>query len=113
MGTDPNISIAPEFFAGVAYSVSLPINAAAEFLSMIRLDFVGGVLKDFSAWDVTGSDASGYNIGGLVAVGWEYVQVAIVLAKLYVSLAIYNFLYGLLSSLSRWIKNPSLPIKTS
>ena len=113
MGTDPNISVAPELFAGIAYSVSLPINAAAEFLTMVRLDFVGGVLKDFSAWDVAGSDATGYNIGGLVAVGWEYVQVEIVLAKLYVSLAIYNFLYGLLSSLSSWIKNPSLPIKTS
>ena len=113
MGSDPNIAIAPEFFAGIAYSVSLPISATAEFLSMIRLDFVGGVLNDFNAWDVTSSDAAGYNIGGIVAVGWEYVQVTIVLAKLYVSLALYHFLYGLLSTLVSWIKNPSLPIKTS
>ncbi len=113
MGTDPNIAIAPEFFAGVAYSVSLPINATAEFLSMVNLDFIGGVLNDFNTWEVTGSNASGYNIPGALAVGWEYVQVAIVLAKLYVSLALYHFLYGLLSSLVGWIKNPSLPIKTS
>ncbi len=113
LGSDPNIAIAPEFFAGIAYSVSLPISATAEFLSMLRLDFVGGVLNEFNALDVSGSDATGYNVGGIVAVGWEYVQVAIVLAKLYVSLALYNFLYGLLSTLVSWIKNPSLPIKTS
>ena len=80
---------------------------------MIRLDFVGGVISDFFNWDLTGSEASGYSIGGLVAVGYEYAQVILILAKLYLALAIYHFFYGVLSTLTRWIQRPSLPFKSS
>ena len=107
------MSISAGLTDGFAYSYALPVDAMAAFMSMLGLDFVGGFIGDFFAWDVTGSEATGYNLDGALAVGWQYVQVAIVLAQLYVALAFYSFFYGILSSLFNWIKNPSLPIKTS
>ena len=107
------MSIGVDLYGGFAYAYALPLDATAAFIEMIRLDFVGGVISDFFNWDLTGSEASGYSIDGLVAVGYEYAQVILILAKLYLALAIYHFFYGILSTLTRWIQRPSLPFKTS
>jgi len=55
---------------------------------------------------------SAWSWDGLMSVVWEYVGVAVVLAKLYVSLAIYKCFYAIISSLVNWIKSPYLPFKT-
>ena len=107
------MSMSVDLYGGFAYAYALPLDATGAFIEMIRLDFVGGVISDFFGWDLTGSEASGYNINGLVAVGYEYAQVILILAKLYLALAIYHFFYGILSTLTRWIQRPSLPFKSS
>ena len=107
------MAIDPILMDSFDYAYALPTGAAIAFLEMIRLDFIGGILETFNGWDLTGSGASGYNINGLVAVGYEYVQVILILAKLYLALAIYHFFYGILSTLTRWIQKPSLPFKSS
>ena len=107
------MSMSVDLYGGFAYAYALPLDATATFIEMIRLDFVGGVISDFFSWDLTGSEASGYTIDGLVAVGYEYAQVILILAKLYLALAIYHFFYGILSTLTRWIQRPSLPFKSS
>tara|TARA_B100000787_G_C16176557_1_gene289356 strand:- start:697 stop:1473 length:777 start_codon:yes stop_codon:yes gene_type:complete len=112
LGSD-GMSITPGITDGFAYSYALPVDAMAAFMSMLGLEFVGGFIADFFAWDITGSEATGYNLNGALAVGWEYVQVAITLAQLYVALAFYSFFYGVLSSLFNWIKSPYLPFKAS
>jgi hypothetical protein len=107
------MSMDVDLYSGAAYAYALPLDATATLLEMIRLDYVGGIISDFFSWDLTGSDATGYTIDGLVAVGWEYAQVILILAKLYLALAIYNWVYGLVSTLAKWISSPSLPFKTS
>ena len=107
------MSMSVDLYGGFAYAYALPLDATATFIEMITLDFVGGVISDFFSWDLTGSEASGYTIDGLVAVGYEYAQVILILAKLYLALAIYHFFYGILSTLTRWIQRPSLPFKSS
>ena len=102
-----------DLYGGAAYAYALPIDATATFLEMVKLDFVGGVINDFFNWDLTGSTATGYTIDGIVAVGWEYAQVILVLAKLYLALAIYHFFYGIVSTLAKWIRSPFLPFKSS
>ena len=107
------MSMNVDLYSGAAYAYALPLEATATFLEMVRLDYVGGIISDFFSWDLTGSDATGYTIDGLVAVGWEYAQVILILAKLYLSLAIYHWVYGIVSTLAKWITSPSLPFKTS
>ena len=95
------------------YLYGLPASAMAAFMGMLGLEFVGGVIEGFLSWDVTGSEASGYTVDGALAVGWEFVQVVIILAKLYVVLAFYHFFWGVLNTFFNWIKSPYLPFKSS
>jgi len=91
----------------------LPMAALTELTGMLGLDFVGNVVANqWMSWDVTTSAGDAWTWGGLVAVAWELVGVVLILAKLYVSLAIYNFMYGLLSTFVGWIKSPYLPFKS-
>jgi len=85
----------------------------AAFMGMLGLEFVGGFIADFFSWSVTAGEVSGYNLDSVVVLGWEFVQVVIILAQLYVALAFYHFFYGILSSLFNWIKSPYLPFKSS
>jgi hypothetical protein len=43
-------------------------------------------------------------------VAGAFVNVALGLAYLYVNLAIYHFLYTMVSNFIKWIQSPSLPI---
>jgi hypothetical protein len=95
------------------YLYGLPAAAMTAFMGMLGLGFVDGVIEGFLNWDVTGSEASGYTIDGALAVGWEFVQVVIILAKLYVVLAFYHFFWGVLNTFFNWIKSPYLPFKSS
>ena len=86
--------------------------ATAAFMGMIGLEFVGNVLNDWNGLSFV-QDVTPQSLGGLVSVGWGYVEVALVLAKLYVALALYHFFWGILNTLFNWIKSPSLPFKSS
>ena len=112
LGAD-GMSISAELYDSFSYSYALPIDAMAAFMGMLGLEFVGGFIADFFNWNVTGGEVSGYNLGSVVVLGWEFVQVVIILAQLYVALAFYHFFYGILSSLFNWIKSPYLPFKSS
>ena len=67
---------------------------------------------DWSSWNPTSSAGEAWSVNGFYAVLWQYVGVVAILAKLYVSIAIYYFFYGIISSLVKWIKSPYLPFKT-
>ena len=109
----PGMMAGADLHAMFEYLYGLPAGAMAAFMGMLGLEFVGGVIEGFLTWDVTGSEASGYNLGGALAVGFEFVQVVIILAKLYVVLAFYHFFWGVLNTFFNWIKSPYLPFKSS
>ena len=108
-----SMSVADELYNSFGYAYALPGNAAATFLEMIRLDFVAGVISDFYSWNLSDTTGEAYTLSSLVAVGYEYANVILILAQLYLALAIYHFFYGILSTLTRWIQSPSVPFKTS
>jgi hypothetical protein len=56
---------------------------------------------------------SAWSLDGFMSVIWEYVGVVVVLAKLYVVLAIYKFFYSIITSFVNWIRNPYLPFKSN
>jgi hypothetical protein len=51
-----------------------------------------------------------WNINDLLLVGGAFVNAALVLVGLYVNLAIYHFLYSIVSNFIKWIQTPSIPI---
>ena len=107
------MSLDPALYGGFEYSYALPIDAMAAFMGMLGLEFIGGFLNDFFTWDLATSDATGHNLDAVFAVGWKYVQVVLILAKLYVAIAFYHFFWGVLNTFFNWIKSPYLPFKSS
>ncbi len=104
---------ATAWIANIEYAYALPMAATSELANALQLEFLGNILaNDWANWDPTMAAGSAWSWNGLMSVAWEYVGVAVVLAKLYVSLAIYKFFYGIISSLVNWIKSPYLPFKT-
>ena len=99
--------------ANVDYAYTLPMAAVAALTEMLHLEFIGGIFADWSNWDPTSNAGEAWTTNGFYAVLWQYVGVVAILAKLYVSLAIYYFFYGIISSLVKWIKSPYLPFRTS
>ncbi len=51
-----------------------------------------------------------WNRNDLLLVGGAYVNVILGLAVVYVNLAIYNYIFGLVDSLSKWLQSPTLPV---
>ena len=112
LGSD-GMSSSAGLYDSFAYSYALPVDAMAAFMGMLGLEFIGGFLNDFFTWDLATSDATGHNLDAVFAVGWKYVQVVLILAKLYVAIAFYHFFWGVLNTFFNWIKSPYLPFKSS
>jgi hypothetical protein len=75
------------------------------------LKWVGGVLNDFWAWDVSRAGDGSWG-GDVVASLWGVVQVAVILAKLYVVVTIYKWIWTILNTLFNFISNPYLPMRS-
>ena len=99
------------YMSNFDYAYALPASAMDAFTGMIGLEWVGGVLNSFWEWDVTRA-GDGTWPGDVVASAWEFVQVAVILAKLYVVMAIYTWVWTILNTLFNWVKSPSLPIRS-
>mgnify|MGYP001565792626 CR=1 FL=1 len=114
--TSINISgdFATEWISNVDYAYALPMAALAELTNgIVGLEFVSNILvNDWSTWDPTLAAGGAWTWEGLMSVAWEYIGVVVVLAKLYVVLALYHFFYGLISSLVNWVQSPYIPFKS-
>ena len=91
---------------------NLPMEGLSALCGMFGLDFVAEVIGDWMNWDVSVSAGEAWSWEGLVAVGWELVSAVLILARMFVSLAVFHFLYGLLTSFAGWLRSPYLPFKS-
>ena len=112
-----SLNVSGDFATGwienINYAYALPMAATAELANLLNLSFIGDILaKDRTNWDPTMASGSAWSWDGLMSVAWEYVGVAVVLAKLYVVLAIYKFFYSIITSFVNFIKNPYLPFRS-
>ena len=93
------------------YWYSVPTDAMTALMGVLHLEFVGGLITDFMSWSGYSTSEAGY-AGGLIGAAWQFVNVAIILAQLYLTLAFYKFFWGILSTFFNFIKNPYLPFRT-
>jgi hypothetical protein len=112
-----SLNISENFDTGwvdnITYAYTLPMAATAELANFLNLQFVGDILtKTWTNWDPTMSSGAAWSWSGFMSVAWEFVGVVIILAQLYVVVAIYKFFYSIISSLVNWLKSPYLPFKS-
>jgi len=98
----------------VGWVTTLPMDGLNALLAALRLDYLSGVIANVTAFRL--NDAATFNGDmlwnrhDLLLVGGAYVNVMLGLAVVYVNLAIYNYMFGLVDSLSKWIQSPTLPV---
>ncbi|MCX6203254.1 MAG: hypothetical protein NTY43_03045 [Bacteroidetes bacterium] len=93
---------------------SLPMEGLTNLFTALKLDYLTGVLNSFGSFTMaSGQNFTGdmlWNINDLFLVAGAFVNVALGLTVLYVNLAIYHFLYTIVSNFIKWIQSPSIPI---
>ena len=88
-------------------------SATEAFMAMFGLEYVGGIITGFYEWTEGGAMTGGnWDLADLVTVGWNFVGVAVILAQMYVTLALYKFYWTILNTLFNFIKNPYLPFRS-
>jgi len=94
---------------------SMPMDGLAALLGMLQLSMIADYMSSVMNFSVGG----GTHFGGdftwwredILTVVGSYISVMMGLAAMYINLAIYGYLYGLVSTLAGWIKSPHIPIK--
>jgi len=101
-------------FGTISGLSSLPMQGLTNLFAALKLDYLTTVLNNLSSWTMaSGQNFTGdmlWNINDLFLVAGAFVNVALGLAYLYVNLAIYHFLYTMVSNFINWIQSPSIPI---
>ena len=97
----------------VSWMFELPMAITADFATWVGFDGVAGVINtDWAGWTLGAESGEAHSWHGLIACAWAFAGVVLALAQLYVSMAIYTFLFGLGTSFMNWFKNPYLPTKS-
>jgi len=97
-----------------AWTASLPMQGLNDLLELLKLDSIANALNTLMSFNM--SDAVDYNndmkwdAHHLVSLAGGFVNVLMGLALMYINLAIYGYLYGIVESLTSWIASPSIPI---
>ncbi|MEI6189535.1 MAG: hypothetical protein WCP61_03835 [Chitinophagia bacterium] len=93
---------------------TLPMEGLTNLFGALKLDYLTGVLHSFGSFSMAGTQSfTGdmlWNANDLLIVAGAFINVAVGLAVLYVNLAIYHFLYTIVSNFIKWIQSPSIPI---
>ncbi|MDG1684594.1 MAG: hypothetical protein P8H63_00970 [Flavobacteriaceae bacterium] len=96
--------------------VSFPLEILGMFLAMISLGDLSDLFNQLYSLEFMGgtmaSAVDGWTWDGLSSVALSYVSVLVVLIQLFISLAVYHFLYALVTTFVKWIKGPYLPFKS-
>ena len=100
--------------SGISGVAGLPMEGLTNLFSALKLDYLTSVLNGFASYKMSGTQSFTsdmlWNINDLLLVGGAFVNAALVLVGLYVNLAIYHFLYSIVSNFIKWIQSPSIPI---
>lgn len=111
------VDVSTEYNAGMMdlmnWGYATVASATEAFMAMFGLEYVGGIITAFYDWTTGGAMTGGnWDPADLVTVGWNFVGVAIILAQMYVTLALYSFYWNILNTLFNFIKNPYLPFRS-
>ena len=101
--------------ASVSALYALPVTAISELLGMVHLDYLSDQLHAFVNYklDAGQSLGNGWSFSNLGMVANAYINVVLILAVLYVNIAIYSFLYNMVAALVNFVPKLAIPVSIS
>jgi hypothetical protein len=100
---------------GLDSMTAMPMGILEMLLGTIGMGEVSEIISGLYQMDFMGSasgSVQGWTLEGLGALALNYVAVLVMLIQLFISLAVYHFIYGLAETFVNWIKGPYLPFKS-
>ena len=101
---------------GVIFSMSgmntLGINAVMELLGNYGMGEISNIISQITSPNLTNYDGSAWTMNGAAGICGSFIAVLVTLINLYITVAIYKFIFGLASTLVKWVKAPYLPFKS-
>jgi hypothetical protein len=101
---------------GVMFSMSgmntLGINAVMEVMGNCCMGDISNIISQITSPDLTVYGGSAWTVSGAAGVCVSFLAVLVTLINLYITVAIYKFIFGLASTLVKWVKAPYLPFKS-
>lgn len=82
-----------------------------EFLNEFGFGGFGDMMIEMMAGPNMGS-GDAWTLEGAMGVFGSFISIVVILVNLYINVVIYQFLYGLVSTLVKWVKAPYLPFKS-
>ena len=96
---------------------ALPMQGLGFFFDFLKLEDLNGVLNTFTEFSMSASQSftgdMSWEPSDLLLVAGGFINVVVGLVLLYFNLAIYLFLYTMVSNFMKWIQSPSIPISIS
>ena len=80
-------------------------------LSDLGMGQFGDMMTEMMAGPSMGN-GDAWTVAGAMGVFGSFVSIVVILVNLYINVMVYQFLYGLASTLVKWIKAPYLPFKS-
>ena len=98
----------------VQWMFEVPMMAVASFTELIGIESVNEFVSQMTndGWKLTVAPGEAQSMDGLISVLYSFATVILILVQLYVSVAVYTFMYGLASTFMNWVKSPYLPMKS-
>jgi hypothetical protein len=92
----------------------MPLEVLGSLTAMIGLGEMNEVFNGLYSMNLMDAAymGGGWSIESLVGAGMAFVAIIMMLLQLYISLAVYSFLYGMAATFVNWVKAPYLPFKS-
>ncbi len=98
----------------LAWCSYLPMSGLNHLLNALHLEYLSSVMQSITSFNLGSSQTftgdNLWNYHDLLLVAGGFINVLIGLSVMYINLAIYNFLYGMIETFSKWLQNPSIPV---
>ena len=97
----------------IRWMFELPLIATMDFANWIGFEEVAmSLFGEWETWKFADPSGDALSWEGFIGVCWAYAGVVLILVRLYISVAIYSFFFGLASTFMNWFKNPYFPTKS-
>ena len=109
--TTLNVSDGGVDVAELTAGASLATNTLFSMMNELGMGQFAEMMGDMMAGPDMG-DGDAWTVAGAMGVLGSFISIVVVLVNLYINVMVYQFLYGLASTLVKWVKAPYLPFKS-
>jgi len=109
--TLPIVDILGQQFSGLAEMGSMGTVILFEILAKAGLSEFAAIMSEMMNPNLGMTAGEPWTVSGAMGVFGSFISILVILVNLYINVVVYKFLFGLVSTLVKWVKAPYFPYK--